>query len=218
MAIITTKYSVGDVVYHAGTTTARKPHPCPDCKGERKWKAISPAGSEYEFSCPRCAASYQSNRELSLDYTAHVPNVTRLTIGSVQFNSASGGWDAGARYMCRETGVGSGTVYAEDKLFSTEEEARQAAETFATVANTETPWVTKLYDKTLELSDYQLEGALLKVAKDEQSKARSLLYNIGDLFASIDEASDKDAVLEAVDDYKRYHLAGDKAEAEQVSA
>jgi hypothetical protein len=157
VATITTQFSVGDVVWHAGTTTERKQHSCPDCLGERRWKAIAPSGCEYEFRCPRCAASYQSNRELSLYYTAHVPHVSRLTIGSIQFNSNASSWDSGERYMCHETGVGSGTVYDGAKLFETEEAARDAAETFARLADEQADWIGKLYDKTLELSDYQLE-------------------------------------------------------------
>lgn len=204
MAVIETKYSVGDVVYHAGTTTTRKQHPCPDCKGERKWRALSPAGSEYEFACPRCSASYNSHRDLMLDYTAHVPHVQRLTIGSVQFNSADGSWDSGARYMCHETGVGSGSVYKESDLFETEEAALEVSHLLAAQRDKSLDWCAKLYDKTLEISDYQLENAMMKGAKDFKSRASSLLYNIADLFDTIQEAADRDAILEAVDDYKRY--------------
>lgn len=204
MAVIETKYSIGDVVYHAGTTTTRKQHPCPDCKGERKWKAISPAGSEYEFACPRCSASYNSDRDLTLDYTAHVPAVQCLTIGSVQYNSEVGSYDHEARYMCRETGVGSGSVYSENRLFATREEAEAVSELMAKDADKSLEWCAKLYDKTLKISDYQLEHAMMKEAKEFKSRAGSLLYNINDLFETIQEADGKDAILEAIDDYKRF--------------
>src|SRR5690606_14903966 len=29
--------------------------PCPDCGGTHTWKAISPAGYEFEVDCPRCS-------------------------------------------------------------------------------------------------------------------------------------------------------------------
>jgi hypothetical protein len=212
MATITTKYSVGDVVYYSGTTTTRKQHPCPDCLGERKWKATSPAGEEYEFGCPRCSTRYMNERDLSLDYTAHVPNVSRMHIGSVQFNSADGSWDHGARYMCDETGVGSGSVYPEDSLHETEEAALAAAEAKAAVANQTSEWVVKLYNKTLEISDYQLGSAMLKLAKDHESRASFMLYNLRDLFAQIEEAGDKEAALEAVEDYRRYYWERDLKE------
>lgn len=210
MAVIETKFSVGDVVYHAGTTTTRKQHPCPDCLGERRWKAVSPAGSEYTFGCPRCSARYNSERDLCLDYTAHVPSVQRLTIGSVQFNSEAGAYDHGARYMCRETGVGSGSVYPEAKLFVTEAEALTASEAMAADANATHDWVVSLYDKTLEVSDYQLEHAMMKQAKDYQSKVGSLFWNVSDLFDQINEADGKDAILELVEDYKKYTWERDK--------
>lgn len=212
MAVIETKYSVGDVVYFASTTTERKQHPCPDCLGEKQWKVASPAGGEYTIACPRCTARFMSDNDLSLVYTAHVAFVERRTIGSVQFNSAKGSWDSGARYMCHETGVGSGNVYDEARLFPTEDEARTAAEAMAALANRETEWIVKQYNKTLEISDYQLDSAALKLAKDEKSKAGSLLWNLSDLFAAIEEADDKDAILEAVDDYKRHSWERDKAE------
>ena len=211
MAVIETKYSVGDTVFSASTTTERKQHPCPDCLGEHKWKAISPAGTEYTFGCPRCAARYQSFNNMSLAYTASVPSVSKLTIGSVQFNSASGSWDSGARYMCAEMGIGSGNVYDEAKLFPTEDEALRAATLMANKANAETEWIVKLYDQSLEISDYQLESAALKLAKDEASRIGSLMWNLSDLFVKISEADDKDAIIEAVDDYKSYDWSRDKA-------
>lgn len=213
MATITTKYSIGDKVFHAWTSQERKQHPCPDCKGARKWTAKSPAGSEYSFSCPRCAASYNSYRDLTLDYTAAVPSTRQLTIGSVQYNSQSSSYDHGARYMCHETGVGSGSVYNETDLFLTEEEALAAAKIKADLTNTTTEWIVKLYNKSLAISDYQLESAVLKAAKDEKSRASSMLWNLGDLFSRIEEASTKDEILETVEEYKKYDWANDKEKA-----
>lgn len=218
MAVIETKYSVGDRVYFASTTTERKQHPCPDCNGTRKWKAISPAGGEYTFQCPRCGSGYRSNNDMSLDYTAHVPSVRGMTIGSVQYNSAPGSYDSGARYMCRETGVGSGSVYDEAKLFETEGEAMSAAEAMATLANQTTEWVVKQYNRTLEISDYQLENAALKLANDAVLKARSMLDNLNDLFGMIAEADSVEDIRDKVEEYKEYDWFRDKAKTEQVSA
>lgn len=210
MAVIETKYSVGDKVFHASTTTTAKQHPCPDCLGEREWNVTSPAGGEYTIGCPRCSARFLSDADLSLTYTAHVPSVQPMTIGSVQYNSVPSGWDSGARYMCRETGVGSGSVYNEDRLFSTEEDATAAAQSMADEANAKQEWIVKLYNKTLEISDYQLEHAAIKLAKDARSRAGSMLWNLSDLFDKIENAEGKDEILEAVDDYKKYDWARDK--------
>jgi hypothetical protein len=210
MATITTKYSVGDTVYYASTMVDRKRHPCPDCQGSKKWKAVSPAGTEYEFSCPRCSASFNSYRDLMLDYSAHVPLVSKLTIGSIQVNTAVGSYDAGNRYMCLETGVGSGSIYDEARLFLSEEEAHAAAAAQAADQNSTSEWIVKLYDKALKISDYELESAALKNAKDEKSKASFMLWNLGDLFEKIDEASDKDEILECIEDYKNFDWQRDK--------
>jgi hypothetical protein len=217
MATLTTKYSVGDVVYFASTTTEKKRHPCPDCKGVRKWKATSPAGGEYEFDCPRCSTSYNSDRDLLLDYSAFVPYVQKLTIGSIQVNTAKGAYDEGARYMCVETGIGSGSVYDEARLFSTEDEATAAAQAIADGQNVSVEWVVKQYDKSLRVCDYQIENAALKQAADAKRAARSMLYGLGDLFQQIKDASDKDEIIEAVEAYEEYDWSRDKEEADMAS-
>lgn len=216
--IIQTKYSIGDKVWHANTTTERRQHPCPDCKGEKKWKALSPAGEEYDFACPRCNTNYSAHSELSLTYSAYTHTVRELTIGSVQHNSHPGSYDHGNRYMCVETGVGGGSVYDEAKLFPTKEEAEIAAALMAAEQNKTVDWVVKQYNASLEVSDYQLSNAAMNDAKRAKSEARSLLWNLNDLFTQISEADDKSAILELVDDYKRYTFERDKANAGLVPA
>ena len=174
MAVIETKFSIGDVVYFASTKTERKQHPCPDCLGTKKWKAISPAGGEYQFDCPRCSASYRADRELSLDYTIFAPIAIRLTIGSIRTDSADK-----TQYMCLETGVGSGSIYNESILFLTEDEALKAAQAIAYEANNGgVTWVAEQYNKTLEVNDYQLSDGREHL---EAVRARRLSYRLGDL-------------------------------------
>jgi hypothetical protein len=209
MTTLTTKYAVGDAVYRAGMVDEHRQHPCPDCQGSGKWKATSPAGNEYEFGCPRCTARYRSDDSLSLDYRVYVPHVTRLTIGSVRVDTADP--TRSPSYMCVETGVGSGSVYYEGDLFLTEEEALRAADIKAKAASATTEWMAKRYDKSLVISDYQLESGALKVAKDASFRARSMLFGLDSLFHEIDEAETLDAVREAVDDYRKYEWESDKA-------
>lgn len=214
MATLTTKYSIGDVVYRSFTMTERKQHPCPDCLGSRKWKATSPAGGEYEFRCPRCAASYTSNNDISLWYTASTPAVQRLTIGSIQVNTAPSFDREGNQYMCHETGIGSGSVYYESDLHETEEAALLSAKAQADHNNATVEWIVKIYNKALEISDYELDNATLKLAKDKASNARSMLYGLNDLFERIKEDdSTRETILEAVDDYKRYDWSRDREKA-----
>lgn len=91
-----------------------KKRPCPDCLGQRYWKAISPAGSEYKIWCPRCQCTNTLPRELSLDYSIHEPEPVLYTIGSVRVDTND---KEPISYMCQETGVGSVRVYRESELF-----------------------------------------------------------------------------------------------------
>jgi hypothetical protein len=196
MATITTKFSIGDVVYAAEVATERRQRPCPDCLGTRKWKAASPAGEEYEFGCPRCSTGYMSNDALSLDYTVHVPNVQVLTIGQVRVVN---GEDAETGYMCRETGVGSGQVWREDVLFATREEATAAAEVTAKARDLSVSWVKKLFDKTLGICDYQLSNAAKKAADDARYAFDARVQM---LFEDLRDAQDNAEVLDAIDRYR----------------
>lgn len=187
MATITTKFSIGDVVYHASTTTEQKRHPCPDCLDTRKWEAKSPAGREYTFACPRCGGGYRSSSDSSIFYTAFVPSAQRLTIGQV---SAKTGPEPKNEYMCHETGVGSGSIYYEERLFSTEAEALQVAQLMANESNVQIPWAAEKYAKSLEICDYQLSDASNKLESDRLSKLRiTLSYLVEDIRGciSIDE-------------------------------
>ncbi|MBR7654859.1 hypothetical protein KCX83_21450 [Brucella oryzae] len=214
---IESKYSIGDTVYLGGTVSNRKQRPCPDCLGTRKWKATSPAGTDYDFSCPRCSTSYLSNRDMSLEYSLFEPAITKLTIGSVQFNSAEGAYDHGFRYMCVETGVGSGSVYNESDLHLSEDEATAAAQLIANEQNQTVDWVVKQFNQTLEISDYQLGSAALKLASDKVHASGSMLYRLQDLFEQIKEAGDKDEILEAIGDYVEHDWQNDKAKALELA-
>jgi hypothetical protein len=184
MATITTKFSIGDTVYHATTTTERRQHPCPDCLGSRKWLAKSPAGREYQFSCPRCGADYQSEPGLSLHYSVFTAAVHPLTIGQVEGHA--GGSEAKNRYMCHETGIGSGTVYYEENLFATEAEALAHAEIKAALANDTVPWVAEQYNRSLRVCDYQLSDASVKAERDRLAKVRvTLNYLVEDIRGAI---------------------------------
>lgn len=194
--IIETKFSIGDVVYFATTTTERKTHECPDCLGTRKWKAISPAGTEYTFDCPRCTSSYQSEHRLSLNYTQFTPATRKLTIGSVKTNNE--GSVNENEYMCLETGVGSGSVYDEVRLFATEEEAMVVAKLLADEANSGgVSWVKEQYDRTLEIKDYQLADGRDHLEKKD---LLSLQYKFRDLLHDIENCNNLDEVKNVVEE------------------
>ena len=161
---ITTKFGIGDTVYFASTEARRKQHPCPDCLGAKKWGVKSPAGRSYEVSCPRCSDNFQSERRLSLSYNQFEPLVAKMHIGQVR---ACVGGDGKTQYMCVETGIGSGSIYDEHRLFATEAEALLASAALATSQNADVPWVVAQYDASLKFCDYQLSDARLKAKEDE---------------------------------------------------
>jgi hypothetical protein len=181
MTTITTKYSEGETVYFASTVSEKRKHDCPDCLGKKEWGVTSPSGTDYTFQCPRCAAPYMHNSSLSLAYQAYVPSAQKLTIGSVQFNTATTAWDKGARYMCYETGIGSGAVYNEEALFYTESAALEYAAHKAEEQNLTIPNIVNRYNETLKVSDYQLCNAMIVDAKKQISDSQSLLYNLQEL-------------------------------------
>lgn len=199
MATISTKYSVGDVVYKAGTISTQKRHPCPDCKGTRSWQAISPGGRGYTFSCPRCGGGYQQNNDLSLNYAAYVPHVDTLTIGSVRVDTHADCDEGPVSYMCVETGVGSGSVHREKTLFETREEAETAAAALAAGQNCTVEWIVKLYDKTLSLSDHQLHDAVKEGAERRDRERR---YRLGYLIEDLRNAETIEAVKKRIEEWE----------------
>jgi hypothetical protein len=196
MAVIETAFNIGDVVFHGATTTQTFTHPCPDCLGTRKWLAKSPAGGEFEVECPRCTGGYQSSRALNLKYVQHTPHVNRLTVGLVR---ACAGPDQEHEYMCLETGIGSGSLYRESRLFATEEAALAAATASAALANADTAgWVAKQYDETAKFSDYQLKDAEIAAA---QARSSRVLYDVQYLIEDLTEATSLDAVRERLGEW-----------------
>jgi len=196
MAVIETKFGIGDRVWFASITTEKRSHDCPDCLGSREWEATSPAGATFKFNCPRCTAHYQGNSDLNLTYSWWVPAARQLTVGQVR---GYHGPDGKNEYMCHETGIGSGSVYGEDLLFATEEEALAAAQAKANVNNADkSGWVAKQYDKTLSLSDYQLKDAAIEGA-DQASRAA--LRRVGYLIEDLQQASSLDEVRERLESW-----------------
>lgn len=196
MATIHTKYNIGDRVWVAYTTTERKSHPCPDCLGKKAWQAQSPAGGEYTFACPRCSAGYMNDHRLSLDFTQFIPSAHNLTIGSVRVDTHD--MDRPVEYMCVETGVGSGSIYDEKKLFLTYEEAMTAAAIEAQKQNKEVDWVVKQYNKSLEVKDYQLSNASLELSKRIRSRNQ---FRVSVFIDDLREAQSLDEVKDIIENF-----------------
>ncbi len=118
MATLTTRFNTGESVWYSEAVSARNQIQCPDCLGTRKWDATLPNGESESIECPSCKNGYWSCGTIG-EYAPR-GEVRQLTIGQVTFDSD------GPRYMCNETGVGSGRVYHEGDLYATEHEANES--------------------------------------------------------------------------------------------
>jgi len=78
---------------------------------------------EYTVTCPVPRSSYRQIATASRDWRLESQ---RLTIGQVRAQIDKKGSEIA--YMCKETGVGSGRIWAECKLFPSEEALLQRAE------------------------------------------------------------------------------------------
>jgi len=124
------KFRKGGKVWFAWTDTTTASHPCPDCQGTKTWECTSPAGHTMEMQCPRCDRDVY-NDALNLRYTKHTFGVRELTIGSIQIDTNCAHREHPVSYMCIETGVGSGSVYSENRLYATKAEAEAEHEQLA---------------------------------------------------------------------------------------
>ena len=189
------KFNIGDTVWLSDTHIERKQRDCPDCLNTRKWHVISPAGVEYDFACPRCKSGYKSYTDISLDYSEATPIVRKLTIGSVQFNSLE---KSRFKYMCVETGVGSGYVYDEERLFPTEEQAEYDARVRAAASNVNIEWVAETMKRTAEFCDYELTNARIK---DVGYKLTSYRVKLLNLFDDIRDCETIEEVQKIIDEF-----------------
>lgn len=190
----TPKFSIGDVVYWPTTETTKEPMPCPDCLGTRRWKVITPAGTEMEAECQRCSR-FGSIADLPRpERLVSKPSVRRLTIGKITASThASYGDRDRVEYMCSETGIGSGSIYQESQLFSTEAEAMAAATAEADKRTAEYASVPKA------MSERKLENLTIKDADLEatQSSRWNAWYAYRRLKEGIEEAVNDEGGISA---------------------
>lgn len=117
--ILQSKYEIGQRVFAARVSYTSTLVPCPDCLGSKEWTVTTPSGESWKHPCNTCNVAWYSRG--TVEQYADRPVIEEMTVGSVQIDTAS---DKPTRYMCLETGIGSGALYEEDRLHSTLEEAQ----------------------------------------------------------------------------------------------
>jgi hypothetical protein len=159
------KFGIGDRVFFAITNRDVERLPCPDCLSTQKWKVVLPTGQEFETSCQRCGGGYRSsNMPPAPIQILSRPRVESLTVGKIDIStSRSFEGDSLVKYMCTETGIGSGSVYNEAKLYATEEEAQAAGEIEAARQTAE---ARKEPDqqKIKRISEFTVDNAVMELA------------------------------------------------------
>jgi len=122
MATFESRFSEGDIVWHYTTVSERVRTTCDSCEGRGNHRLPNTR----DVVCPKCHGIGMMYHQPFTRYA-----VQQLTIGSVRYDSAPtriGSDQEPFSYMCVETGVGSGSVYYESKLFSSEDDAVAHAE------------------------------------------------------------------------------------------
>lgn len=136
------KYNVGQKVYAVSNRSdSRQIHvKCDVCNSTGKVKV---EGREEEYECPVCHGRTETEH-YGYKYVISYHNAT---IGKVNIEEYSPKYadkfQSRVMYMLEETGVGSGSLWREDRLFATEDEANDFCEKYVS-------------------SDYYDEKAILK--------------------------------------------------------
>jgi len=101
------KYNIGDVVLYPSASYIPVRDGCSDCL--ESGKAILTLGTKesIEVNCPTCKGVGNIQRH---DWKCCI---NTMVVGLIKYDSSEG-----FSYMCNETGIGSGAVYKEHKLFS----------------------------------------------------------------------------------------------------
>lgn len=118
---IKTKYNLGDKVYQIHSYSKEEFAKCPACEGRGHVYV-----NEFKFTCEKCYG--HGGTAVYPPVKWHVSNEVGK-IGKIEAtlyaNKYLDDWQRKneTRYMLDITGVGSGTCYYEDNLYSTEDEA-----------------------------------------------------------------------------------------------
>lgn len=133
MAILETKYNLGDIVFSPSTENTPYWEKCTSCDGTGSWKV---EGRDIKVNCTKCGDAYRKGNGRIQKFT-YQPRVDILTVGQIRIEHDL--TQHKVQYMCEETGIGSGTLHYEKTLFQTKDEALVVAQGMANKSN-ETGW------------------------------------------------------------------------------
>ena len=114
------KYKLGDKVYKGATDYSVTTVSCPDCLGTLEWIVTFADGESMIIGCQTCKQGFSAPHGY-ISYNEWKPCTRQLTIGKIYDWNETDGF----RYMCEETGIGSGTIHKESELFIDKKDADQ---------------------------------------------------------------------------------------------
>lgn len=113
-------FSIGDKVFKAYVRYEEVYKQCPDCLGSLVWSVAAPSGETFEVPCNTCIKGIRLLAG-QIGHYEYTPFVEVLTIGSIRIDTSDS--KNPIAYMCKENGVGSGTIHYEGTLFRFYDEA-----------------------------------------------------------------------------------------------
>lgn len=126
MATLKTKYNLKDEVFNPYCVNEKYYITCEDCQGTGKWELKD---STKTIGCQTCSKDDNWYRTPGkVEQYKYFARVNTLTIGQI---TATIGYKKEIRYMCKETGLGSGSLWSEKDLVTTYEIAKQMADELA---------------------------------------------------------------------------------------
>lgn len=121
------KFKINQKVYAVSSkSVSKREHvECDVCNSTGRVKIN---GRDNDYVCPVC----RGETKTVYDGFEYVISYYEASIGKVQIEEYAARYDYESRvtYMLKETGVGSGTIWREDRLFATEEEAKEFCEKY----------------------------------------------------------------------------------------
>lgn len=115
---------LGDQVWVSDFIVEKEREDCVECGGRGVW-LVTTVNVAFEVPCAVCSGPWHERRGWRVK-TVYTP---RPWLGTVeQINSTATPKGTETTVMLRETGVGSGTLWAEERLYLTEADALRGAE------------------------------------------------------------------------------------------
>ena len=122
------KFELGQKVYAVSSVndTKRVHKECEVCNSTGLVEVV---GRDEKFTCPVCEGRYVTEH-YGFKYVISYSKATIGNIKTCEYLKKYYNAEPEIKYMLKETGIGSGTLWNENRLFATEEEANEFCEKY----------------------------------------------------------------------------------------